>query len=116
VLLFTTTLLGSLTIRRKGNSVGIPQIVLPIWGDLYDCGTRVEYLGIGVFGSPKSASNWAAEEVGKALFGVLDGGEESMSIKEKARALGEVARKAGGRFTAAREIAKRAHLQHSLNY
>ena len=79
-----------------------------MWADLYDYATRVEYLGIGVFGSPKSAPNWTTEEVGNAFLRVLDGGEESMSIKEKARALGEVARKAGGRFTAAREIAKLA--------
>jgi UDP:flavonoid glycosyltransferase YjiC (YdhE family) len=79
-----------------------------LWGDHYDYATRVEYLGIGVFGSPKSAPNWTAEEVGNAFLRVLDGGDESTSIKEKARALGEVARKAGGRSTAAREIAKLA--------
>jgi hypothetical protein len=65
-----------------------------MWADLYDYATRVEYLGIGVFGSPKSAPNWTTEEVGNAFLRVLDGGEESMSIKEK--------------FTAAREIANLA--------
>jgi UDP:flavonoid glycosyltransferase YjiC (YdhE family) len=79
-----------------------------MWADLYDYATRVEYLGIGVFGSPKSAPNWTAEEVWNAFLRVLDGGDESTRIKERARALGEVARKAGGRSTAAREIAKLA--------
>jgi FAD/FMN-containing dehydrogenase len=53
-----------------------------MWGDLYDYATRVEYLGIGVFGSPKSAPNWTTEEVGNAFLRVLDGGQESSSIKE----------------------------------
>lgn len=105
MLLFNQIVAGFLT---KGNSVGVPQMVLPMWADLYDYATRVEYLGIGVFGSPKSAPNWTAEEVGNAFSRILDGGEESMRIKAKAKALGEVARKAGGRSTAAREIAKLA--------
>ena len=43
-----------------------------------------------------------------ALLRVLDGGPESLDIREKARSLGEIAKKAGGRFTAAREIMKLA--------
>ncbi|KUJ09626.1 glycosyltransferase family 1 protein [Mollisia scopiformis] len=90
--------------------VGIPQIVLPLWVDLYDYATRVEYLGIGVLGSPVSAPNWTSSELTTAFTRVLDGGQEALRIKETARRLGEVARKAGGRFRAAEEISKLARM------
>ncbi|KAE8451625.1 hypothetical protein EG329_003082 [Mollisiaceae sp. DMI_Dod_QoI] len=89
-------------------AVGIPQIILPLWVDLYDYATRVEYLGIGIFGSSTSAPNWTSHELTTAFMRALDGGQESVRMRENARVLGELARKAGGRFRAAKEISKLA--------
>lgn len=100
----------SISITNIHPSVGVPQIILPLWVDLYDYATRVEYLGVGVFGSPVSAPNWTSHELTSAFARVLDGGHESIRIKEKAASLGELARKAGGRFRAAKEISKLARI------
>ncbi|CZR69812.1 uncharacterized protein PAC_19712 [Phialocephala subalpina] len=88
--------------------VGVPQIILPLWVDLYDYATRVEYLGIGAFGNPASAPNWTSQELSSSFSRVLDSGEESVRIGKKARDLGELSRKAGGKFRAAKEISKLA--------
>jgi UDP:flavonoid glycosyltransferase YjiC (YdhE family) len=91
-------------------STGIPQMVLPMWADLYENAVRAEFLGIGVWGNKKAAPNWAAEELGEAFLRVLGDGEEAVKIRKKAHDLGRVFQKDPGRVRAAREIAKLAQL------
>ncbi|THU81034.1 UDP-Glycosyltransferase/glycogen phosphorylase [Dendrothele bispora CBS 962.96] len=50
---------------------GVPQIVMPVWIDTYDFARRVEFLGIGVYGSKTSAPGADAEEFGQALLRVV---------------------------------------------
>jgi hypothetical protein len=83
-------------------------MVLPMWVDLYDFAVRAEYLGIGVWGNKKAAPYWTAEELLASFLRVLDGGEEAISISEKAKELGRSAQKEPGRIRAANELAKLA--------
>jgi hypothetical protein len=67
--------------------------VLPCWWDTYEFATRVEYLGVGIYGSRKSKSAPKAHgvEFGEALLALNDdGNEESKLIRERAKKLAEV--------------------------
>jgi UDP:flavonoid glycosyltransferase YjiC (YdhE family) len=80
---------------------GIPQVVLPCWFDTFDYARRVEYLGIGVWGSKGSAPKLDEEECGKALIAVLLDEE----MRKKAKDFGEFIRsKYRGREEAADRI------------
>ncbi|KAK2778428.1 udp-glucoronosyl and udp-glucosyl transferase family protein [Colletotrichum kahawae] len=52
---------------------GVPQVVLPVWADTYDFAQRVEYLGIGKWGSPTTAPRYRAQELRDALTQVITG-------------------------------------------
>lgn len=96
---------------------GIPQIVVPQWYDTYDYATRVEYLGIGVYGNKvaghtckvdmenyKAPRMIDAKEFGGALLKVVGankGDTAANVMKERARAVGELCKKSGGRVQAA---------------
>ncbi len=74
--------------------------------DLYDYATRVEWLGIGVWGSKNSAPSWTAEELSASFLKVVGNGTEAAAIRQKARELGEIAKASPGRIRAAEEIAR----------
>lgn len=82
--------------------VGAPQIILPQWLDTYDCATRVEWLGIGVHGSRKSAPEIEATEfaaaIEKALF--------DERIRSKAASIRDLCKETEGRTVAYDMIAK----------
>ncbi|KAL2788683.1 hypothetical protein BJX66DRAFT_326924 [Aspergillus keveii] len=65
---------------------GVPQVILPVWYDTYDFARRVEYLGVGLWGSKTSAPAINGPELGKALTRVLHS-EESSSMQEKAKSI-----------------------------
>lgn len=94
-------------------STGIPQLVLPMWVDLYDYATRVEWLGIGVWANQKSAPYWTTEELRNAFQKVIGDGKTATSIREKAAELGRISKRELGRSVAARELAKQARLGNS---
>ncbi|KAI0418908.1 hypothetical protein F5X98DRAFT_362854 [Xylaria grammica] len=99
---------------------GVPHVILAMWYDTFDYATRIEYLGIGVYGNRAAGRNCVVnkenyqaplmvdgQEFGDALLKVVgrtkgDSYADIMS-KEAAR-LGEVCRKSGGRSEAARII------------
>ncbi|KAH7311302.1 UDP-glucoronosyl and UDP-glucosyl transferase family protein [Stachybotrys elegans] len=85
-------------------SAGIPQVILPVWGDTYDFAKRVEWLGIGRFGSPRNAPKCSARELGPILESVLLG-KAAVAMKQKAEDLAKVCgHTSQGRETAARKI------------
>ncbi|KAL4897944.1 hypothetical protein BDV59DRAFT_190711 [Aspergillus ambiguus] len=65
---------------------GVPQIVLPVWFDTFDYAQRVEYLGIGVWGSRKTAPAVQGQELGEALVRVLVS-DEGTTMQKKAKTL-----------------------------
>jgi len=81
------------------HSAGVTQIVLPVWIDTYDFATRVEFLGVGVWGSRKAAPRVQAEELGLALLKVVDS-DKSADMTEKAKVIA-----AGLSKTVGREVA-----------
>ena len=81
-------------------SAGIPQVVLPCWLDTYDFANRVEYLGIGTYGSREAAPRVETVELTHAIMRVMDDGPEARSMREKSKALAETVNKVGGRIKA----------------
>jgi UDP:flavonoid glycosyltransferase YjiC (YdhE family) len=94
-------------------SHGIPQIVLPLWVDLYDSATRVELLGIGVWGSRLSAPDWKSDELGGALLKVTGNSDAGKKIRENSEELAKKFRARPGRSCAAEEIARLSRLGHA---
>ena len=82
-------------------SEGTPQVVLPVWYDTYGFANKVEWLGIGLWGSKKAAPGVEAAEFAKALSRVVGEGVERNSMLEKVRELAILCKKAGGRKSAA---------------
>jgi hypothetical protein len=81
--------------------------VLPCWWDTYEFAARVEYLGIGIYGSrnSKSAPKANGIEFGEALIALNDEeNENSRLIRERAKKLAEVCNAYGGRVKAANKI------------
>lgn len=86
------------------HSAGKPQIILPMWVDLYDFATRVEYLGIGLWPTKASAPSWNATELGAAMVRIVEDSEESRGMRRRAEELRELCRKNQGRKVAAKRI------------
>lgn len=85
-------------------SAGVPQVVLPCWLDTLDFANKVEWLGIGVYGSRKAAPGVEATEFSRALLRILDDGEEASRMSVKAKELAVIAGKVGGRKKASEKI------------
>lgn len=84
---------------------GLPHVVLPVWFDTYDYAARVEYLGIGIYGSKTSAPNVRAAELGPALVRITADSDEAAKFRAGAKRLKELCRaKGNGRELAAAVI------------
>lgn len=83
-------------------------MILPLWVDLYNFAQIAEYLGIGVWPGQDIAPEWESKSLAEGFLKALT----SQTMREKAKALGEVARTYPGRNLAAQEIAKIAARGH----
>ena len=90
------------------HSAGIPQVIIPLWMDLYNYAQMAEDIGVGVYATRGTAPQWTVEGLRDPFLRVLDGGKESLRIRQKARELGDIAQKEPGRYVAARVIARLA--------
>lgn len=88
---------------------GIPQVLLPMWFDLYNFASTAEYLGIGIWPGKETAPQWDPETLAAGILSALIG-KESAALRTKAQALGKIAKSYEGRNLAAREIAAMAGL------
>lgn len=75
-----------------------------MWFDLYNFARLAEDIGVGVYATRDTAPQWTAKGLSDAFLRALDGREESSRLKEKAKAIGVLARENPGRYIAAREI------------
>jgi UDP:flavonoid glycosyltransferase YjiC (YdhE family) len=75
---------------------------------LYDYATRVEYLGIGIWGNKLGAPDWTAEELREAFLAVLDNSSRAQKIRKSAEELGSNFDGRSGSACAARELASLA--------
>jgi len=69
---------------------------------------RAEYRGIGIYGNKKVAPGIEAVEFGAAVARIVGPGKESEGFRERARAVGEVCRRVGGKRTAVDKILEMA--------
>ncbi|KAI0202027.1 hypothetical protein F4808DRAFT_450008 [Astrocystis sublimbata] len=88
-------------------SAGIPQVILPLWLDLYGFAQLAEYAGIGVWGCRETSPTWTADCLSEAILRVVHG-DESRSFQHKAHELHLLAQASPGRHVAASEIARLA--------
>ncbi|KAJ4405281.1 hypothetical protein N0V82_010343 [Gnomoniopsis sp. IMI 355080] len=94
-------------------AAGVPQVVLPPWIDCYGYACLAEQCGVGVWAckDQKPAGSWDAGDLGNAILRVVDGGKESVAMRNKAKGLSEeVATRGRGRDIAAEVIADMAAL------
>ncbi|PYI11085.1 UDP-glucoronosyl and UDP-glucosyl transferase family protein [Aspergillus sclerotiicarbonarius CBS 121057] len=94
---------GGANSYNEAVSAGVPHIVLPLWLDTYDFANRVEYHGIGVWGSKTSAPKTNGKELGEAFRRVL-ASAESETIRTKAQALQNTLPLTPGRVLACEKI------------
>ena len=89
--------------------------MLPAWFDTYEFAARVEYLGIGIYGSKKSKSAPEADgaELGEALLAVTTDSEASRAMKKKAKDLAKLSNAYGGRSKAASKILEKCRIKSS---
>jgi len=80
--------------------MGLPQIILAQWYDLYDMAARAEYRGIGIYGNRNVAPDIEVVEFGTAVGRLVRPGQESEGFRTRAKAVAEACRKAGGRGAA----------------
>jgi UDP:flavonoid glycosyltransferase YjiC (YdhE family) len=79
-------------------------VIVPCWLDTLDFGNRVEWLGIGVHGSRRSAPSVESRELSRALLKVLGDTTEALRMKQKARELARITGNIGGRKKACDKI------------
>lgn len=90
---------------------GVPQVVLPLWVDLYGFAALAQDTGVGVWGCRQTSPSWTAECLGEAFLEGIQG-DTAAVMRKKAGELGEKVRARGpGREIAAREVAKLAYVR-----
>lgn len=88
----------------------MPQVILPMWADLYAFASLVENIGIGIWPCKRTAPRWTREGLLHAMSTILDD-KAGAEMRRNARMLGEEVRaRPAGRDVAAMEVAKLAFL------
>jgi UDP:flavonoid glycosyltransferase YjiC (YdhE family) len=77
-----------------------------MWLDLYNYAQMAEDIGVGVYATRGIAPEWSVARLRESFLRVVGGGQDSLRMKERAKELGELARKEPGRSVAAREIVR----------
>ncbi|PCD32332.1 hypothetical protein FGRA07_09584 [Fusarium graminearum] len=109
-LIITSIHHGGANCYNEAVYAGVPHVILPLWADLYSYAALVETIGIGVWACPATSPKWTVEGLTHAFLRVLDGGEASVSMREKARELGDkIQATEKGRDVAARKVAELAY-------
>ncbi|ETS81666.1 hypothetical protein PFICI_06668 [Pestalotiopsis fici W106-1] len=85
---------------------GVPQVVIPMWEDLYNFAQLAEDLGIGVYACRRTAPAWTVEDLVDAFGKVVMETEASLKMRETAHRIGVISRKRPGREVAAELIAE----------
>ncbi|KAJ2984074.1 hypothetical protein NUW58_g6141 [Xylaria curta] len=104
---------GGANCYHEAVAAGIPHVVIPMWLDCYNYAQLAEDVGVGVYATRATAPTWTVEGLRDSFLKVLDGGEEGRQMREKAKKLGETARREPGRYVAAREVARLAEFGHA---
>ncbi|KAM5349592.1 hypothetical protein ACJ41O_006097 [Fusarium nematophilum] len=101
---------GGANCYQEAVYAGVPHVILPQWADCYNNAGLAQTIGVGEWACRDTSPDWTAEELTRAMLKVLDGGEASIAMREKARQLGERVQAAEkGRDIAARTVARLAY-------
>ena len=86
-------------------SAGVPQIVLPMWVDLFNYAQLAEQTGVGLWGCRSTTPDWTPQCLEESIVSVAFG-PESERFRAKAREISVEAKKDGlGRDIAAARVA-----------
>jgi UDP:flavonoid glycosyltransferase YjiC (YdhE family) len=88
----------------------VPQVIVPMWLDLYNFARLAEEVGVGVYATRGTAPEWTVDGLSKSFLRAVNGGEDCLRMREKAKKLGDIARKEPGRMVATRELVRYANL------
>jgi UDP:flavonoid glycosyltransferase YjiC (YdhE family) len=90
------------------NSAGVPQIVLPMWVDLFNYAQLAEQTGVGLWGCRSTTPDWTPQCLEESIVSVAFG-PGSEKFRAKAREISVEAKRDGlGRDIAARRVAELA--------
>lgn len=93
-------------------SSGVPQVILPMWADLYNFAALAETSNIGIWACKDNTPEWTVECLSSAFLELVDGGAPGIEMKEKAKKLGDkVSAGEKGRDVSARVIAEWAYIK-----
>lgn len=88
-------------------SAGVPQVILPLWMDLYNIAMLAEQVGVGVYASHGTAPGWTVEGLVRGLERVLDD-DQARAMRNKSAGLSAKTKERPGRMIAASVIAELA--------
>lgn len=89
-------------------SAGVPQVIFPLWYDLYNYALLVEYLGVGIWPGKDTAPMWDANTLSKGIQTALD----DPNLRQNASRIAHASRKYPGRAAAAAIISNMAAQGH----
>lgn len=94
------------------SSAGVPQVVLPLWADLYNYAQLAEQTGVGFWACRETSPEWTPECLRDGILRVA-ASDVSDRLRAKAREVGAEAGKNGpGRDISASIIAQLARSGH----
>ncbi|KAI0551673.1 hypothetical protein F4679DRAFT_593066 [Xylaria curta] len=99
---------GGANCYHEAIAAGVPQVIIPMWLDLYNYAQMAEDIGVGVYATRGIAPKWTVENLRESFLRVVDGGEESVRMRKMAKKFGDLAAEKPGRFVAAEEIVRLA--------
>lgn len=82
----------------------MPQVILPLWLDLYNLAMLAEDVGVGVYASRGTAPDWTVDGLVNGLTNVLDD-NLAKAMRNKAADLSAKTKERPGRVVAACVIA-----------
>lgn len=85
---------------------GVPQVVIPMWEDLYNFAQLAEDLGVGIYACRRTAPTWTVDGLVDAFSKVVIKTPESLKMRVTAHRIGMHSKKIPGREVAAEMIAK----------
>ncbi|KAH7304098.1 family 1 glycosyltransferase [Stachybotrys elegans] len=98
---------GGANCYQEAVLAGVPQLILPLWFDLFNFAKAAEYRGIGIWPGKDIAPRWTVDSLSDGFRAALTG-PKSASLRQNAQKLATVASSYGGPKAAAEVIAAMA--------
>ncbi|KAJ5238399.1 hypothetical protein N7468_003018 [Penicillium chermesinum] len=64
---------GGANSYNEALSAGVPQVIVPMWTDLFNHAQRVEDIGVGIYATRGTAPEWTVNGLSNAFLKALDG-------------------------------------------